>query len=732
MLVLVAALGSTLIPDLAQAATEAAASDTGEDVVQVIAELLSVVMQFLNALLWPVLIVIGDLMDTDLILGPGMEERLKGIWIPVRDLVNIGFVLVLLVVAFYNVLGIGGGEGDLALKTALPKIVLGLVVVNFTFIAGKVVLDLTNVATTAVFALPELAATDATPYDFSAVKTEFQVKVCYKQLNEDGSHDSWDADVDAEKDVPIYTRLFCDKDEETGTYDELDGLLAAKYFTDMNSNNIGLIMAVNMGGLSNLSILKADAIDSFEELTVSFLFSVMMYLVFATSYVVLGIVLITRLVVLWIALALSPLAVLTYVVPQIKEWTGGGGDFAQKILKHLMAPVIIGATMSLGYIMIAAWSGLAGNAALAGGGFQADQVISTEFLISGIDSLPQFIIAIASIVIVWTGVFAAASDTYASFATDAIKGFGERIRDAAVKAPTLLPTVPIGVKNGEDQFTSIAALRGLADQGLRNIEYGTGVDTEMQNLANANPIAKMLMGDRGARGTMDPVTNARTIEDSLAKRDGNGNMLSSDLSAVAKALYNTIDAKSSLQGSEKEALLKEVRELQTGYDNGSQRSFEPLKAILNRKGEELGILSGSTDSTIKESANNFNGEVVTTPATVQAPPTQAAITAARGSITALTSAVAAAETAGAGLTAAQLKAATDQLAAATAAVPAAADAQLTRDLEALKTRVEALPPAAAPAPTAPVTPPPATPPATTPPATTPPTTTPPPAPAPHM
>lgn len=699
-----AALVASIFPELANAATVPTAGDTGEKVVQAIAQLLAIVMHFLNALLWPVLIIIGDLMDTDLILGPGMEERLKGIWIPVRDLVNIGFVLVLLVVAFYNVLGIGGGEGDLALKTALPKIAIGLVVVNFTFIAGKVVLDLTNVATTAVFALPELAATDATPYDFSAVKTEFQVNVCYKKVNEDGSHESWDADVDAEEDIPIYTKLFCTKSTEDGKYDELDGVLASKYFTNLNSNNIGLVMAVNMGGISNLSVLKADAIETFEELTVSFLFSVMMYIVFATSYVVLGIVLITRLVVLWIALALSPLAVLTYVVPQIKEWTGGGGDFAQKILKHLLAPVIIGATMSLGYIMIAAWDGLAGNSALDGGGFKADQVISTEFLISGMESLPQFIIAIASIVIVWTGVFAAASDTYASFATDAIKGFGERVRDAAIKAPTLLPTVPIGVKNGEDQFTSLAALRGLADSGLRQVEYGTGVNGDMQKLADVNPIAKMLMGNEAARGSMDPTTNTRTIQDLLGKKDANGNVLSSDLSEAANALYKTIDAKSSLQGPQKDALLKQVRDLQIGYEKGST-NFTPLRDILNRNtsGEELGILDGAMYRNIQQNARTITG-VVTAPESVQAPVSQAVIDTARSSITALNTAVQAAEAAGTGVTAAQLEAARNSLAAANRDVPAASDQAITDQLAELNRRIGRLPPAA------PVVPPPGAPP----------------------
>ncbi len=582
-LLLLAVGAAFILPEIAQAAE---AADTQKTVEQSIASLLSIGMQFLNALLWPFLIIIGDLMDTDLILGPGMEERLKGIWIPVRDLVNIGFVLVLLVVAFYNVLGIGGGEGDLALKTALPKIVLGLVLVNFTFIGGKVVLDLVNVATTAVFALPELAAGDETPYDFSAIKEEFRQNVCYKSVDENGTAVSWTAATEEdEKDIPIHTRLFCEKADD-GTYDELDGLLAAQYFTDLNVNNIGLVMAVNMGGLSSLSVLDPEGIESFSDLSISIMFAVAMYLVFAASYLVLGIVLLTRLIVLWIALALSPLAVLVYVVPQIKEWAGGGGDFAQKIVKHLLAPVIIGATMSLGYIMISAWDGLTGNSALDGGGFQVDQVISTEFLVSGIDDLPQFIIALASIVIVWTGVFAAASDTYASFATDAIKGFGERVRDAALKAPTLIPSIPIGVKDGQQQTASFAALKGLADAGLRQIEYGAPAEAEMQKLAEGNPIAKMLLG--GTRTERDPTKNLKDVSDILATAN-NGTLQGDKAAELANRLYGVFSEK--YKGNDKDQVLRDLGRIQKDFTSGTDtergKALEDLKTIAAKSDEGL-------------------------------------------------------------------------------------------------------------------------------------------------
>lgn len=612
-LVLLLLLGAGFVfvcPEIAHAAD---AAETSETVNQSIAELLSIVMDFLNALLWPFLIIIGDLMDTDLILGPGMEERLKSIWIPVRDLVNIAFAVVLLVVAFYNVLGLGGGEGDLALKTALPKIVLGLVLVNFTFIAGKVVLDLVNVATTAAFALPELASTDDAPYDFGQVTEEFTIKVCHKPDDEATEAPTyWNEDLD--DDVPIYTRLFCQKNEDTAEYDALDASLQAQYFTNLNANNIGLVMAVNMGGLSSLSLLKEEGITTFSDISISIMFAVVMYLVFATSYLVLGIVLLTRLIVLWIALALSPLAVLVYVVPQIKEWAGGGGDFVSKIIKHLIAPIIIGVTMSMGYILISAWDGLAGGS-LEGGGFKVDDVISTEFLISGIDDLPQFIIALASIVIVWTGVFAAASDTYASFATDAIKGFGERVRDAAFKAPTLLSTIPVGVKNDENQYTSLASLQGLVDTGLRQLEYGTTADAQTQALINGNPILKGWLGNNTEGGNVrDPKINARNIQDTLAKKDASGNLLYTDAAQIANYLYHTIEEKST--ATDKAALLKTVQDWST---NGVGNVTE-LKTVLQRSATDLGIEELPVYREIQKLANSLTGLTATPPAQTKVTP----------------------------------------------------------------------------------------------------------------
>lgn len=589
---------AVLFPELAHAAD---AEETQETVTQTIASMLTVVMQFLNMLLWPFLIIIGDLMDTDLILGPGMEERLLAIWVQVRNLVNVAFVLVLLVVAFYNVLGLGGGEGELAIKTALPKIILGLVLVNFTFLGGKILLDLVNVATTAAFALPQVTE-EETGFDIQEVARDFEEKVCSKDIDSETGIVYFYTEADEEDDLPIYTRLFCEIAEDgdfAGSY-QLTSAIKSKYFESLNANNIGLVMTVNMGALSALELLKDEGIKDFADLSISVMFAVLMYLVFATTYLVLGIVLLTRLVVLWIALALSPIAVLIYVVPQVKEWAGGGGDITQKVIKTLIAPIIIGFTMSLGYLMISAWDVLE-ESSLEASSFSVNKVISTEFLISGIDDLPQFIIALASIIIVWTGVFAATNDTYASFATEAIKGFGNRVRDAALKAPLLLTTLAIGTKGGVPQRYSLMDIKGLADTGLRAIEYSSGNEAKMQELAEKLGMGGLLKIG-GTKASGDPTIGAKRIHDALDTKTSQGRINGAQLADVAREIASVV----MVNTPKERGLIEQLTRIQEDYEKGDLEDVGSLRGIINDHYEKLDEAFEKAPGQLKEIQRKVN------------------------------------------------------------------------------------------------------------------------------
>ncbi len=556
---LTVALAVFILPEVAQA-VDPGDPTAQQQIEQELAFMVSLVIQALNTFLWPFLLVVGELMDNDLITGPGMEDRLLGIWVEIRNLVNIVFAVVLLVIAFYNALPISSSEGNLALKTALPKVVIGLILVNFTFLAGKVVLDVTNVATTAAFALPELVD----DFSFEDQETQFSENVCMKP-----DKTLWkEADAD---NIPINTKLFCKFDEGTGDYGpELSEFIANNYFQDLNVNNVSIVMAVNMGGIESLGLLKPEAITSFKDLVINGLFSLVMYVIFAITFVVLGIVLLTRIVVMWVALALSPIAVLFYVVPQLKDAVGsGGGDIVGKITKQLLAPVIIGITMSIGFLMMAALSDV-------GGSFhefanvQADDLLTSDFLISGISDMERFIIAIATVVIVWTGVFAAAEGTVSSFATDAIKGFGERAGGAIAKAPFLIPTVPIFTKDGKSPGVSPLALLSLADTKLKSFQFN---ETQRQL--------------QGANINTGGLTKPAEILSSEIKSATSGNKIShGQLKGIATDLFKTVNIEDEGTRTKVTGLLQQIN---TSQDGAQAQAL--LKDVITNtsNAKELGI-----------------------------------------------------------------------------------------------------------------------------------------------
>ncbi|MFA5792497.1 MAG: hypothetical protein WC897_01345 [Candidatus Gracilibacteria bacterium] len=537
----------------------------------------SLVIQVLDMLLWPVLLMLGDLMDTQLILGPGMEEKLMTIWIQMRNLVNIAFVLVLLFVALYNVIGLGG-EGELAIKTILPRIIIGLVLVNFTLVIGKLALDGVNLGTTIAFSLPEYTE----GYSFAETREAFFTKVCLKS---DGKtpYTETTAATAAQKDaIPMSTRMFCQRNSTTGAYDELDPTIEMRYFQSLNKNNIGLVMAVNMGGLSSLGILKTDAINSWTTMTVSFIFSLVLHLVYAISFLVLGIVLITRIMVIWLALALSPLAVFLYVVPQAKEWLGGGGgDITKKVVKHLISPMIIGLVMSMGFIMTSAWGTVA---SLSINNTKISEIMGANFLVSGIDDLPQLIIAMATVVIIWLGIFAAASDTYAGGITNSIKGFGERIGEAALKAPLYLPTLTVGSRGGEPVKASMMLALNAADTGLRSLESGQKTVEELremgEHLGTNDPIFK-LFGGAG-----EPHPSRQSAETNAAEI---ASMFSADLpqltakqaETLLERLKVTVGA-SELSKADQETRIKEIERVRKIYASGDKHDMKALQALVNK------------------------------------------------------------------------------------------------------------------------------------------------------
>ena len=93
---------------------------------------------------------IGAFLGNDYIFAGSMGTMLHNIWVISRNIVNIVFVLILLFLALKHIFK---GEDSNIAKT-LPKFVILLIAVNFSWLAGKLVLDAANVAANVVFSIP--------------------------------------------------------------------------------------------------------------------------------------------------------------------------------------------------------------------------------------------------------------------------------------------------------------------------------------------------------------------------------------------------------------------------------------------------------------------------------------------------------------------------------------------------------------------------------------------------
>lgn len=401
--------------------------------------------------MWPIVLMCGSLLDNDLIFGGAMGERLLNVWVEIRNLVNIIFVLVLVAIAIYNVLGLGeeGGGLPLAFKTAIPKFVLALLAVNFSFLAAKVVLDFTNTLTGVVFALPTTTGIEST----DAMQNKVENYICGTDSSETPGAPLW-----------------CDQGKFNAK--------AKSFFNKLDRNNITLVYALRFGHAVQLKFIK-EGLKDVGQLTFNVIFNALLYVVYAVSFIVLLVVLLGRIIVLWIGVVLSPVIALTIVLPNLKDLAGEGGNIKDLFVQNAIAPLKIGLVLSVGYIML---DGLEADKGLHGDILNNTlTAIDPNSLPTDITDLQQLMIAVAMVVIVWAGVFAAAEKSVAKGITGFIKtnmeGFGKWV----AKLPTYAQILPV---RGKKEGKSLQQLWGGIKQPFVDIQRkGSYQDSYMNALA---------------------------------------------------------------------------------------------------------------------------------------------------------------------------------------------------------------------------------------------------------
>lgn len=180
------------------------------------------------------------------------------------------------------------------------------------------------------------------------------------------------------------------------------------------------------------------------------------------------------------------------VVPQINQYASEL-NLTEKFMQHLIAPIIIGLSMSIGYLLTDKIKS-EGAAGIDIGGIGNSSVESLTdaggagtFLAPNVSDLQQLMIICIAVAVVWLGVFGAADKTIASSVTSPIKEFGTKAAKFLAKLPTYAPIVPIMTREGEQakpySFAEITGvLKTLTDKPeqwasdrRRNLEIELGI-----------------------------------------------------------------------------------------------------------------------------------------------------------------------------------------------------------------------------------------------------------------
>ena len=444
--------------------TVSAQSFDFDNTVNEIFKFFSIILTALQAVLWPVLILMGGLLGNDLLFSGGMNTMLLNIWTHIRDFVNIIFVLIMLFVAIYNISGLAGE--NYSISKVLPKIAIALIAVNFSFLMAKVVLDAVNVATTAIFAVPlarNALSIDNNPARLDSLSKEF----CEKIIN-------LDKETGAKKDAKG-ENAFCKPKQTAAQTQPADPKApqitmgkaqyqlteyGKQFFSSFNSRNVALIMAIELMEITKIDEIKTTTgdtvalskVQSVKDLAINTIFSLIFFVIYATAFVALFITLLVRIVVLWATIALMPLSFLGMAFEKAK--IDKKNDPLSVFLTHALVPVKVALALTIGTIMITQV-----KQSLPGAAYNTDAT-TLGAIVSNMSTLQEIMAGLATAAVVWMAAFWSMEGTKATPYVEKLKGYVENFGKGLAKLPLYAPILPIRTSKGTTEKVGLAFLGG--------------------------------------------------------------------------------------------------------------------------------------------------------------------------------------------------------------------------------------------------------------------------------
>ncbi|RAL55798.1 hypothetical protein BLD25_03965 [Candidatus Gracilibacteria bacterium GN02-872] len=438
----------------------------------------------------------------------GLSKNLKDIWVLMSNIVYFAFAFILIAIAFANIVGT---QGDFALKQALPRFIVGILIVPFSWFIVQFFVSLSSILTISALNLPFEVFQD---YESQMSKVDIP-KNCTLNLGVLGEQEG----TDSSKKTPSNQIYSCGTEKIS-----VAKLLKSDKAADGIFGIVGLYTygLVNIEGISKIDEKQLrDQIKTIGDIVVKVVFDLLFIVVYAILMIALGLALMIRGIRLWIFMMLAPLFGIMYFFKK----GGGGNGFLQKFnFKEFIAltltPVYAMLALSFGiFFIFVSGKGMTGvttdltvkdkevkigDFTLTVEGAVSNDLSVTDFLKTigdgALGVIGALILKIFGIVVLWGAVMAALKQSQITQEIIMpISRFGESVGELATKIPQFTPILPGGQTLDSLQQLpnkALGALQGYSSVKADDLAGKFGLNNS-QNSQAINELNRTLIEMKG-------------------------------------------------------------------------------------------------------------------------------------------------------------------------------------------------------------------------------------------
>jgi len=289
------------------------ANTGGNDAISFFVDIAQALMQIAASILGVVTALVSLFLHPGWINGTiiGLDEHMKEIWILISNVVYFIFAFILILIAFMNIIG---KWDKWELKQSLPKFIVWVIMVPFTWFFVQFILSISAILTVWVLTLPY---DTFQTWEFGNALDEIQLCQSYDIHT---GNKNW---IDGQNvDTWLWEFMTCTNDEKRrlkDLFDDPDGI-----FWLLSVYTYWVLDIESLDTIANSKVSEEWVIATIMHLWLKSIFDLIFVIVYLILMVALFLAVFVRGVWLWIYTMLSPAFWLLYFFGKSSEWVWDG------------------------------------------------------------------------------------------------------------------------------------------------------------------------------------------------------------------------------------------------------------------------------------------------------------------------------------------------------------------------------------------------------------------------